>query len=408
MGRRIRFISFRLSRFPFLAYRTVVRRSFPSAPTGLISAVNSETSLAHYRSPVRTDETDAPLVSVVVTCFNYEGFVVEALQSVVAQDYCRLECIVVDDASTDGSAGRIRAFLEERGKDSPIRWQFIARPSNGGQLRAALDGLDAAQGDFVLFLDADDRLLPDSIRLHVRVHLTTSVALTSSSARLINGTGQVLGRQSFASRVERFQPVDSWNVEASSPDDPAVSCELYFAADIDADQFIWCTMSGCMFRHPVLQIPDWSRVAGWRICADKLLLAWSHLVGDTVRFDAVAYDYRLHGTNSYANELGCWGWKSRANANGRHRPEVRRYMEGFRLDLARLFLSGRDRGFTSTRAENQTLRQLLGGIETPALKELADEFPAVSGEVQRMKGRSWLREKERAFRHWRRQLVAGR
>jgi glycosyltransferase involved in cell wall biosynthesis len=100
-----------------------------------------------------------PLVSVVVPVHNGERFLADALRSIREQAYADLEVLVVDDGSTDGTA----ALLDSLGPD--IR--ALHRPQ-GGPAAARNDGLRAARGAYVAFLDADD-LWPTG-RLHKQVH----------------------------------------------------------------------------------------------------------------------------------------------------------------------------------------------------------------------------------------------
>jgi glycosyltransferase involved in cell wall biosynthesis len=94
----------------------------------------------------------APDVSVVIPCYNHGQFLADAIRSVTAGTRC-VEIIVVDDGSVDGSAEVARAFTEVR----------YVRQSNQGLAAARNRGLREARGLFVVFLDADDRLLPGAI-----------------------------------------------------------------------------------------------------------------------------------------------------------------------------------------------------------------------------------------------------
>ena len=100
-----------------------------------------------------------PLVSVLIPCFNAERFIGGALESALAQTYCPIEVIVVDDGSTDGSAEVIKSF---RAHGVTAIFQ-----DNAGQSAAANRALAAAQGDYVKFLDADDLLHPEMIERQV-------------------------------------------------------------------------------------------------------------------------------------------------------------------------------------------------------------------------------------------------
>ena len=96
-----------------------------------------------------------PKVSVVVPAYNVARYVGECLASVRAQTLADWECIVVDDGSTDGTAQCVRAE-----RDTRVR--LIDQP-NQGVSSARNAGLRAASGEYVLFLDADDRLHPSAL-----------------------------------------------------------------------------------------------------------------------------------------------------------------------------------------------------------------------------------------------------
>ncbi len=91
------------------------------------------------------------LVSIIISNYNYAGFLAEAIESALGQTWQEKEIIVADDGSTDGSRDVIAAY----GK----RVVPLLKP-NGGQTSALNAAYHASQGDVVLFVDADDALLP--------------------------------------------------------------------------------------------------------------------------------------------------------------------------------------------------------------------------------------------------------
>ena len=99
------------------------------------------------------DRPAAPLVSVIVPCFNYASYVGDALRSILEQDYSAIELIVIDDGSTDDSALRIEEALSGwRSYPAVQRVEFI-RQSNQGVSAALNRGLDLAHGEFVATFD---------------------------------------------------------------------------------------------------------------------------------------------------------------------------------------------------------------------------------------------------------------
>lgn len=108
-------------------------------------------------APVAVDGTLNPVASfaVVITSYNYRNFVVEAVESALAQSRKPLQVIVVDDGSTDGSV----ELLHERYENDERVTLICGR--NGGQLAAFQRGVEEVKAGVVCFLDSDDRWAPD-------------------------------------------------------------------------------------------------------------------------------------------------------------------------------------------------------------------------------------------------------
>ena len=105
------------------------------------------------------------LVSVVIPTHNRAGLIMETLESVRAQTYRPIEMIVVDDGSTDNTAGVVREFAEGADRDLKVRY---IRQENQGAAVARNRGLAESRGEFIQFLDSDDLLLPDKLSAQVR------------------------------------------------------------------------------------------------------------------------------------------------------------------------------------------------------------------------------------------------
>src|SRR5215211_6610694 len=92
-----------------------------------------------------------PLISIIVNNYNYSRYLKEAINSAIDQTYAHTEIIVVDDGSTDGSR---EIILEYGDKIVPVLKE------NGGQASALNAGFKVSKGEIIIFLDADDALLP--------------------------------------------------------------------------------------------------------------------------------------------------------------------------------------------------------------------------------------------------------
>jgi glycosyltransferase involved in cell wall biosynthesis len=98
-----------------------------------------------------------PLVSIVLPAYNAEPFLRETLDSVFALEYEPFEVIVVDDGSTDGSAAIAESY----------EGVHCIRQENRGPSAARNVGIEAARGEFVAFVDADDVVLPHKLSAQV-------------------------------------------------------------------------------------------------------------------------------------------------------------------------------------------------------------------------------------------------
>ncbi|AMV24071.1 Putative glycosyltransferase EpsH [Gemmata sp. SH-PL17] len=106
----------------------------------------------------------SPFVSVVVPVFNGAGLIERALASLRRQTLTAWEALIVDDASTDGTA----TVAEQLAAHDP-RVRVIRRPTNGGVSAARNVALARARGDWVAYLDQDDEFYPDYLE-QIRTH----------------------------------------------------------------------------------------------------------------------------------------------------------------------------------------------------------------------------------------------
>lgn len=111
---------------------------------------------------------DAPLISILIPAYNAEAYITKALESVLRQTVQDIEVIVVDDASTDGTVGKVQGF-----DDSRIR--LITKQKNEGAQATRNQAMERARGEWIAFLDADDWYAP--FRLERLLHHTRQEAV---------------------------------------------------------------------------------------------------------------------------------------------------------------------------------------------------------------------------------------
>lgn len=104
-----------------------------------------------------------PRVTVVIPCFNYGHFIQEAVESVLNQTFTDYEVIIVDDGSTDNTQEVLAPYCSgSQGESASHRIHYVYQP-NQGAATTRNHGLRLAQGEFIIFLDADDFFLPTQL-----------------------------------------------------------------------------------------------------------------------------------------------------------------------------------------------------------------------------------------------------
>ena len=151
-----------------------------------------------------------PLVTVAVTCFNHERFVVECLESVRAQTYPNVQLIIADDCSTDSSVQIIRDWVHESG----VECTLVLHDTNQGICKTRNEVLTHVRGTYLSTIAADDAWLPDKLALEVErlEELPPSVGVLYADARLIDEEGRPFSEETFIENLRRFSTVPEGDV----------------------------------------------------------------------------------------------------------------------------------------------------------------------------------------------------
>jgi glycosyltransferase involved in cell wall biosynthesis len=138
-------------------------------------------------------ETVSPLVSIIIPTYNRADLIGETLESVIAQTYPHWECIVVDDGSSDNTDAVVSGFIERDG-----RFRFYPRPPEKpkGANPCRNYGLRKSGGEYAVFLDSDDLLLPEKLELQIKSLLMRPEKIVSiTQSKYFSGASRSLKRE---------------------------------------------------------------------------------------------------------------------------------------------------------------------------------------------------------------------
>jgi glycosyltransferase involved in cell wall biosynthesis len=121
-------------------------------------------------------------VSVIIPLFNKEQFIEQTLQSVLNQSYKNLECIIVDDGSTDKGPQITQRFIDQ----NHLPWKLVSQ-QNAGQTKARNHGIRLSSGDYLAFLDSDDLWASTKIQSQVDAMMKNPRCVLVLSAYAIFG-----------------------------------------------------------------------------------------------------------------------------------------------------------------------------------------------------------------------------
>lgn len=171
-----------------------------------ISQENSEVS----QSPLGS------LVSICIPVYNHEKYVEQCVRSVIAQDYQRVELIIIDDGSTDASAdvvGHLSDLCAKRFE----RFAFVSRPNRG--LSATLnEGLKWSRGEYFCVIASDDAMLPRKTSILLsHLQSVSSCAGAFGGIQIMDDDGEIVGRLNPKARSCDFKDVFLAKVKLLAP-----------------------------------------------------------------------------------------------------------------------------------------------------------------------------------------------
>ena len=207
-----------------------------------------------------------PLVSIIVTNYNYAPFLTESIDSALGQTYGNVEVVVVDDGSADNSKEIIESYGD---RIVPVLKE------NGGHGSAANAGFFASKGDIIIYLDADDLLHREAAAKVVEAW-KPGTATVQYYMELIDHEGHPIGQ-----RFPR-EPLLKGNLKPL-----VISYGFYPFAGTCASAY------GRHVLEQVMPMPE----DQWRAAIDYYHSMTAVFFGDVVSLDEALAYYRLHDTN---------------------------------------------------------------------------------------------------------------
>jgi glycosyltransferase involved in cell wall biosynthesis len=210
------------------------------------------------------------LVSIIINNYNYDRFLVQAIDSALSQTYSQIEVIVVDDGSTDRSREMIESYGD---RIIPI---FQA---NGKQGAAFNSGYAASTGDIILFLDSDDYLYHQAVELVVSAWQPTFAKL-HYRLEVVNAEGTPLGT-------------------AAPPYSHSLAHGELWRTLLEEGTYTGVSTSGnAISRHVLAQIMPIPN--DYRTTADDYLSNLVPFYGEVGAIQQPLAAYRIHTTNQWA------------------------------------------------------------------------------------------------------------
>jgi glycosyltransferase involved in cell wall biosynthesis len=204
-----------------------------------------------------------PKLAVIIPCYNYDKYIERAIQSVTSQNRDDCELVVVDDGSTDSSWEKIRHTGAK-----------AFRVENGGVRKACLYGLERTKAPYILILDADDELLPNSLKTIIS-RLDPEIAKVQFALTPVSSTGDVIGPD--------FPTLE-----------PPCSREDILRQVLQTGIYISPPTSGNVFRRDVCELLI---DAAYEDIIDGVLLFAAPLFGEILSIPEPLGLYRIHDTN---------------------------------------------------------------------------------------------------------------
>lgn len=146
-------------------------------------------------------------VTIIMPSYDSEKFIIESVESVLAQTYSKWELIIVDDCSPDDSNRIITKYV-----DNDSRIKLIKLQKNSGPAIARNMAIETANGRYIAFLDSDDVWLPNKLEKQIKFMQDNDLAFTYSSYKLVGEDNEDLGLFITKDKISYFDMLKTCSV----------------------------------------------------------------------------------------------------------------------------------------------------------------------------------------------------
>jgi glycosyltransferase involved in cell wall biosynthesis len=280
------------------------------------------------RSVVLNRLGSPPSISFLIINWNHAAFVGSTIESVKKQDYPAFNCVVVDNASSDGS----QKVIEQSVGGDP-RFSVLSLNDNLNQMGALLHVLDRLSGELVAVIDSDDLIFPEYALSHAQIHhaIPGGVGFTSSCALEVATDGQLLTGKFAPFGGQQLQFTRGISDIVSDARLAGISAEKYrrflqnaMIVPVEYKGWAWSAGSANVYRRDVLELarPYWESPV-YVAAIDNYYVPFANALASSALIDMPLSAYRLHESNRFASAASIAGLRTATRA-GKDRSRIRR------------------------------------------------------------------------------------
>jgi len=255
-----------------------------------------------------------PLVSIIITHYNYSDFISDAIRSVLDQTHDNWELVIVDDASSPEHRRKLEGILSTISDD---RIRYLPLAENVGQVPAFFAGFDQTNGDFVCLLDPDDRYAETFLEETLAVHLNEVVScpIASTDQRLLTENGLISGGYRANMKLRECEKKNGVFLIENQP-----YRTYYIPANIHG--WHWTSTSAMMFRRAAINYLRPHKPLPFKGEFDAYMGKGCHMLGGTLFYTKPLIYRMVHERNAWHTNHFYSSFQNRMHSRAKNWAEI--------------------------------------------------------------------------------------